>query len=298
MYKSIYITLIMVLSLASSANATSWSGDVDTNTSTWYIYRQSATAYFEYTDSVDGEISSIQITPGGRTMSSYASHYANVNFNDVRLKERTAAQEGIYSSEELINVKAEVGEDVDQTITKPAGSDIWTIKWNETWPVVLNTSRSIDYAGNNINDREYVGNNLDYMGANYLHNKEFSKNRRADLYLEKMNITVVATDEEILKANVIPTKSINYEIESHSTGIADLKHKLTAADRSTIISEGEERYEGVFDISRKIGVRTKYNETEVEKDWLSCCVGGYSNIDVADLGIWNESSVFEVSCHY
>ena len=293
MYKSVYIALIVMLSLFSCASATTWSGNVDTNTSSWYIHRQSATVSFEYTDSVDGEISTIQITPDGRTMSSYVSHYADVNFNDVRLRERTAAQEGIYSSEELIKVKEEAKEDVDLTITKPAGSDIWTIKWTEKWPVVLNASRRIDYAGLNINDREYVGNNLDYVGSNFRHNKEFSKERRADLLLERMNATILATNDSIILADFMPTKSIDYEIESHSTGIADLKHKITGTDRNTVVSEGEVRYEGAFDISRKIGVRTKYNETVEEKYWLSCCLGGYGDIDLVDLVDWNESAIFE-----
>jgi len=288
----------MLLTLIVPASAVSWSGNVDTNTSTWSIHRQSATVCFEYTSSVDGEITPTQVTPAGRTLSPYASNYGDVNFNDVRLRERTAAQEGIYSSEELINLKAEAYEDVNQTITKPAGSEIWTIKWNETWPVVLSASRSIDYAGNNINDREYLGNNLDYVGANYLHNKEFSKDRKADLYLEKMNATILATNETIILANFMPTKSIDYEIESHSTGIADLKHKITGTDRTTVISEGEEWYDGVFDISRKIGIHTKYNETAEEKDWLSCCVGGYGGIDPSDLGNWNESAVFSGACRF
>lgn len=288
------IRMILLISvIVSNASAASWSGNVDTNTSTWYIHRQSATASFEYTDSVDGEISTIQITPDGRTMSSYASHYADVNFNDVQLKERTAAQEGVYSSEELIKITAETKEDVNQIITKPAGSDIWTIKWTEEWPVILNASRSIDYAGLNINDRDYVGNNLDYAGTNYRHNKEFSKERRADLYLERMNATIIATNDSIISVDFMPTKSIDYEVESHSTGITDLKHKITGTDRITVVSEGEERYEGVFDISRKISIRTTYNETEEEKDWLSCCLDGYGDIDPADLGNWNESAVFE-----
>jgi len=299
MNKQTYIAIF--LSLVSIASAASWSGSVDTNTSSWSIHRQSATAYFEYTDSVEGTISSIQVTPAGRSLRPYISNYADVNFNDVRLRERTAAQEGVYSSEELIKIRAEAEKDVNLTITKPAGSDIWTIKWSESWPVVLNASRSIDYAGKNINHRDYVGNNLDYVGSNYLHNKEFSKDRRADLYLEKMNATILATDERIILAEFMPTKSIDYEIESHSTGIADLIHKFMGADRTTVISEGEERYEGVFDIRRKIGVQTKYDGPEEEKDWLSCCVGEifrYQDIEPIDSETCREVAFFGGTCRF
>ena len=290
------IILLVLLALCTpNTSAVSWTGDVVTNTTSWSISRESATICFDLDSSVEGEISPI-VGPGGRILDAYHSYYSDVDLNDVRLRERTAALEGQYSAEEVMHLRADAENAANLTATKPAGSNVWTVIWYETWPVTLNATRSIDYAGMGINDRDFAGNNFDYAGTNFLYNKEFSKDRMINLRLDRMNATVVATNDSIISANFMPTKSIDYEIESHSTGIADLEHKLTGADRNTIISKGEERYEGVFDIERKISLYTNYNETKIEKDWLSCCVGGFANIDPQDTESWNESAIFEGNC--
>lgn len=289
------LVLMLPLIFLSNTYAASWAGHVDTNTTSWSIDRDSATVGFNLGSFVEGDISPI-VGPGGRILGAYHSYYSDVDVNDVRLSERTAAFEGQYSSEEVMRLRAETLEAVNFTATKPAGSDVWTIAWYETWPVTLLSSKTIDYTGDGINDRDYAGNNLDYAGMSFLYNKEFSKDRKVNLQLDRMNVTVVATNDSIISANLLPTKSIDYEIESHSTGIADLEHKLTGTDRTTVISRGEERYMGVFDISRKIGVHTEYNDNENESDWLSCCFGGYDGIDPADLESWDEFIVFEGNC--
>lgn len=290
--RNIFVSLLFA-ALISSASAASWTGDVETNTTSWTITRNGATIGLDLDSFVEGEISPI-FGPGGRVLGSYYSYRSDIDVNDVKLRERTSAFEGLYSSEESKRLRSESENDVNLTITKPAGSNVWTIEWEENWPVTLNAIRSIDYAGNGINDRDLAGNYFDYAGTNFLYNTEFSKDRHVNLQLDRMNVTVVAMDDNLISVDLMPTKSIGYELESHSTGIADLKHKLTRDGRD-VVSEVYERYEGVFDIERKINLHSDYNETESEEDWLSCCFDGYGGINLADMTSWNASSVFEIN---
>lgn len=293
---------IMTLSLiAANVHAASWSGSVTTNTTSWSINRESATVGLNLDSSVEGEISPI-VGPGGRILSAYHSYYSNVDANDVRLSERTSALVGRYSAEEVMRLRAESEKAVNLTIIKPAEGN-WIITFIENWPVTLNASKTIDYTGEGINNRDFAGNNLDYAGMNFLYNQELSKDRVANLQLERMNATVVATNknETIISADFMPTKYLGYEITSHSTGIADLKYKQKSSEydfqRSdyVTVSEGMERYVGTYDIDQKIEMRSVYVNTEENTSWLSCCFGGYQDMDAKDT-TWIEPGVFDCTC--
>ena len=283
--------------LISSASGASYTFGVDnvTDGSSWWIHRQSGTIGFDFSGSVEGDIAPITVTPAGRVLSPYYSGMADLDANDVRLKERTAALEGTYSSDEIITLRAEAEADVNRTYTKPAGSEVWTITLEENWPVTLNASKTIDYLGKNINDRDCAGNNGDSVGANFLYNKELSRERTVALRLDRLNVTVVATNDTIISADVLPTRSTVYDITSHSTGIADLRYRQTDS-RGEVINLGEERYSGTYDINRKIEMEFVYTNETNKTDWLSCCVGGCSDIDPCDLASWGESRVFDCAC--
>jgi hypothetical protein len=285
------LTLLSLTALISLCSGVFWSGSVDnlTDGSSWSIYRYSDNFSFDLSSSVEGSIEAISVTPDGRIMSPYHQSYTDVVANDVLLKERTAALEGIYSSDEAINLDASVN-DVDVHIIKPNNSGIWTIKWEENWPVVLNTTRTVDYAGLGINDRECIGNDLDAVSSSFLFNQELSKEREAYMRLERMNTTVVATNDTIIRADFMPTRSTDYKLESHSTGIADLMYRQINAQRE-IASYDEERYSGTYDISRWILMRSNFTEYEDETDWLSCSIGGCLDVPECD-GVWNESRIF------
>ena len=51
---------------------------------------------------IEGKIKAFE-GPRGRVLSPYCSYFEDMNLNDVRLKERTAALEGNYSSSEHID---------------------------------------------------------------------------------------------------------------------------------------------------------------------------------------------------
>ena len=245
---------------------------------------------------MEGEISPIQVTPAGRVVSPHSSRYTDMKANDVRLLERTAALEGVYKSEEEVFLKANTSEDVIMTITKPAGSDIWTVEWFENWPVTLNASRSINYEGRGINDRDCAGNNLNGVSNNFLYNQEFSMDRVTNLQLDRMNATVKANNDTILQADFMPTISLDYNIRSHSTGIANLGYRQIDSSRS-VVNYGEESYYGTYDITRAIRMGSNFSNYTEEMDWLTCCFGGCSDIDSEPTSTWDESSVFDCVCN-
>ena len=126
---------------------------------------------------------------------------------------------------------------------KPAGSDVYTIDFYEKWPVKLNYSKSMNYSGKEINNREFVGNNHDYVGANFLYNHEFSEERSLNMSLERMNATILATDEAIDFSEVKATRDTQYRLQSHSTGIANFEWRQVGTE-DEILNAGDERYRG------------------------------------------------------
>ncbi len=289
--------LLLLVGLISSASAASWTFGVDnvTDGSSFCISRQSANLSFDISGSVEGDIAPIAVTPAGRILSPYYSGMADLDVNDVRLRERTAALEGTYSSEELISLKADATASVNRTYSKPAGSDVWTITLEENWPVRLNASRTVDYLGKMINDRDRAGNNGDSVGSSFLYNTDLSRERDVALKLERLNATVVATNDTIISADVFATRSTVYDTASHSTGIADLRYRQTDS-RGEATSLGEERYSGTYDITRRVEMELVYAIDDNETDWLSCCVGGCSDLDPCDLLPEGRAGVFDCVC--
>jgi len=246
---------------------------------------------FDLSGSAEGKIAPISVTPGGRVLSAHNSHYTKVKANDVQLEESTAAFEGTYRSEDKITLRAEAEKNVNITITKPSGSNVWTIDLEENWPVTIKASRIIDYSGKGINDRDCAANNFDRVGNDFLYNNEFSKARTTNLRLDRMNATVVATNDTIIRADFMPTKSLYYQIESHSTGIADLSYKQTNTERK-VMNVGEERYLGNYNINRSIGMKSNFSDYTVEQDWLSCCGSVSSELNPVNCQRWNPYEKF------
>jgi len=293
MHKLAYIT--MLLALISSAGAASWSGSVKTDSDSWSITRESSNLSFIYEQSVQGQIAPVDYR--GRTLSPYHSYYKDVNVNDVRLKERTAALLGSYSSEELLSLKSSINNSVNMTIVKPAGSDVYTIDFYEKWPVKLNYSKSMTYSGKEINNREFVGNNHDYVGANFLYNHEFSEERSLNMSLERMNATILATDEAIDFSEVKATRDTQYRLQTHSTGIANFKWQQVGTD-DEILNAGDERYVGTYDIVKNIRMKSRFDTIQKEDEWLPCCSGGFFSMNPVDqITLKSAKGIFDCTCY-
>jgi hypothetical protein len=233
----------------------------------------------------------------------------------VRLRERTNALEGSYKSTDEIKLQSTVYPDeIDILVDKPVGTDIYTIEYkNEKWPVFLKAIRTLTYSGQQINNRDFEGNNGDFVGANFLYNHEFSKEQRSVIWLQRLNATVLATNDSILLAEFKPTKYLGYLITARTTGIADLSYRLRDSQYDVkhqnypALIEGEERYYGAFDLARKIEMRSVFEKpndtTDEEADtwlptWLPCCIGGWDGMeqsDQSDFGT-NPKRLFDCTC--
>ena len=153
---------------------------------------------------------------------------------------------------------------------------IFTIQFVEEWPVVLKSSKTIKYSGSEINDREFAGNNLDFAGSNLLYNKELSKETNVGMLLRNMNATVFATNDNILSANFMPNKEMYYDTRTYTTGIADMKFRQTDSNYDfkhgtySALGVGDERYNGRYNITRSIHMKSDFQYNELEDDWQTC----------------------------
>lgn len=296
------LVFFAIVILVSNSGATYVETVLGTNTSSWYLYRQSQNIDFNYSSSVEGSISPVEFH--NRSLIPYHSDYEEITGNDIRLRGRTSALEGKFRSEDKMKLWSNDENVVNIYLTKPSGTNVFELTYFEEWPASLTTSRSMEYSGKQINDRDFEGNNRDFVGSNLLYNPALSVERRSVMWLEKMNATVLATNDAILGAEFMPTKYLGYLINARTTGIADLKYKQTSPQYDVkrrdypAINEGEERYYGTYDLSRKIEMRSKFeNSTPPQENWLPCLIGDCASVPFQTQYVKNGATLFDCSCH-
>ena len=202
--------MLLLAALMSFVSAESWTGQVITNNSSWQITRHSTNLTMDISGYVDGTISPVE--RGGRMLSPYAHYSKDVAANGADIKERTAAYQGKYTAQELLKMRSRISS-AGYELDKPAGTPIWTVEFYADWPVTINSSRSIDYIGRNINDREFIGNGEDIVGANFLYNIKLTKEQNFNFSSRSLNTTIIATDQQILRAELDEEKEIDYKLK-------------------------------------------------------------------------------------
>jgi hypothetical protein len=272
------IFMVVAAAITINGNAAYWVISVDTNSSHWSIDRQNSNINFDLSGSVDGKIS--QVDFHGRTLNPYQAYYAEVGTDDVHLRERTSALAGSYRSRDEINTQSNADNAIDIIVNKLIGTNVYTIDYYEKWPAFITSSRAIAYSGQQINDREFEGNNGDFVGANLLYNHELYKESRSVMLLQRMNATVLYTDDSILKAELEPTKYLGFRFIANTTGIADLRYKFRSPDYDAkhqnypALAEAEERYYGAYNLTRKIEMRSIFENYTLEEELPLCCTVG------------------------
>jgi hypothetical protein len=285
---------LLTAALIFAAQGATWSGTVKTDSNSWSISRESSNLSFIVEQSVQGNISPVSYRYG--TLSSYHSHYEDLMVNDVGIRERTSAMQGSFSSEEELSLKSHINNTVNMTIYKPSGTNVYTIDFYEKWPVNFTYVKSLKYTGKEINNLQFVGNNHDYVAANFLYNHEFSKEQNLNMSLERMNATLFATDEAINSSEVKATRDTQYRLQTHSTGIANFKWGQVDTDNE-IINAGDERFVGVYDIVKNIHMKARFDVHKKEDYWQPCCYGGYLTMNPLDqVGLKSARGVFDCSC--
>jgi hypothetical protein len=303
MVKKMQKTVIVMLLLAALigwASAEGWGGYVTTNTSSWQISRHSENITMDISGYVEGTVSPVECR--GRVLSPYAYYLKDVSLNGADIKERTAAYQGMYKAEDVFKLRSRISS-VGYELTKPAGTSVWTAEFYADWPVKMNSSRSIDYIGRNINDREYIGNGEDNVRESFLYNMKFTKEQHFNLSARSLNATIFATDDQILNAYLDENKDLDYGLDVHSTGIADLGFKQSSRSYQVEsgsyapLSESEERYVGDYHITRKLAMKSNYSINKEEADsWLPCCSNGWANMNPLDQVGHSAESVFDCTC--
>ncbi len=278
------------------------------------VLLRQANMSFEYTQSVQGTVSAVDYQ--GRSISPTVSSYQDLRANDVRMRGRTAALPGNYSSNESISLQAYTSDSFYVTLTKESGSPIVEIDFAEQWPVLLKSSKLVLYDGEQINDAEYFGNNLDYAGSSFLYSSQLAKESHAGMLLRRMNSTVIVTNstveagnlkESLTLAEFMPSMEMLYQLYAENNGTSELKHRLASSSYDfksgtyPAISEGVEWYTGNYTILRSLYTRSDYkksNDTEQEEDWYPCCFAGQSSADIISRSNpeKNADDVFDCSC--
>ena len=299
MQKIVYVMLLLA-ALVCCVSAESWSGYVATNTTSWQISRHSTNITADISGSVEGSVSPVDYR--GRILSPYAYYSKDAGTNNVVIRERTSARQGMYKSEELLKMQSNLSTAPGYEIDKPAGTSIWTVEFYADWPLFMSSGRIIDYFGRNINDREYISNGGDSVDTKFLYNMKLTKERDLNISTRNLNATILATDDAILSASLDEYKKIDYALKSHSTGIADLKFKqsgpnyMAGSGDYDPLSESEERYIGDYNITRKLKLSANHTRERLEDEWLPCCYGGWADLNPKDKTGHSAESVFDCTC--
>lgn len=287
------VCILLALS-AEMCLADSWWGILGTNTSSFAINRESTTFSMRSEEALQGQISSVKVTPQGRTISGYHSRYANIQDNDVMLKERTNARDGSLVYAEITEINASAENVVTNEIDKPAGQSQLIDKFMEQWPVVLVSDRYLRYSGAEINDRDFGGNNMDYVGTTYLYNTQLEQSRIYQAILQRLNLSVVASvkgglNDSIDSVEYLANKMTRYRVTSNSTGIAELKFGQASSEQLSMIrghinydNKGDLRYNGNVQLNAIYNSTLMYNEATFNDTWLNgICEGCEATRDMS-----------------
>ncbi|MBN1323294.1 MAG: hypothetical protein JW986_04745 [Methanotrichaceae archaeon] len=217
------------------------------------------------------------------------SRYTEMGFAEVGLKERISAVRGTLDTRESVSIKAVDDADPVAIIQKRSGNQDYYVAVNETWPVSISAERVIDYTGPGINEREVLFNNYDWVSSSYLYNTDLRMDRSCNMRLNDtwFLFAMNNTTKTILRDWFWPNKTMEYRLESQSEGLATLALSISK-DRRRIFERTDD-YAGNYQLSRRLNVEGKGNDTTEEEPWLECCPGALTPIKGS---LW--TCIFEV----
>lgn len=213
------------------------------------------------------------------------NRYGEIGLDGVRIKDRTSAANGSIFLNEKMDIKADDSNDVNFAANKPPGGNDWYVTVNETWPVRIDSYRSLDFKGRQINDKESFGNNFEYAGSSLLYGESLRKDTAATLILKDArfeavinetkninlsdkslpNITVIISDKFLPNLTLIMDQRLSFD------GQATLKYRHSQ-DRLPVL-EGEDYFWGVFTTERNINsTAIHYNSTDNDPEMMPCCL--------------------------
>ena len=272
---SILLSILLFISLLPPVHATSWYANIGS----WEIERQSETISFEQQDYCSGNITGIKATPQGRTVNGGHSRYIDIDLNDVAVKQRRSALQGEIKSEKYTRLSAEAEEPITREVLKPSGSAFYGFNFTEVWPVHLQSDEAVVYKGLEINDRDLSINNLDSVSASFLHATELTLIKRCSMDFSRVNISLLADNDDIVNVKFLPTKLMNYGIEAFSSGLTDLSYRQIAPDMVTTVNEGDQSFFGDYTLNATIsmGAINKKWDSDYQLEGCSYCPGAWED---------------------
>jgi hypothetical protein len=201
------------------------------------------------------------------------------------------------------------------------------LTWNEISMMRSHISwdKSVEYSGKGINNLErYLTSNpveslilfptdeQQYVNTNFLNNKELAKESKSSL---NAGIDLLSDDFVHMDELGFRTKTdLNYSLNSHSTGIADINYGKVEFQQQLIIpiilktkpgsmykveGESQERYVGDFDIAKNVHMSSNYERRCVSDNWIPCCAGGWSTMpQLYQAAVGKDTKgVFDCTCY-
>jgi hypothetical protein len=300
-----------------------------------FLYFETAEFKFNYSQNVEGGVSPVRSQD--RDLGSYAAIYKKYNpksalnpivGGNLEAEERTSALEGNYKSEESLGVTVNDGVILGWMIFPQNLAKLidYGLTWNELSMTQSHISwdKSTEYSGKGINNlecyltsnpREYLGSSNEkqqYVNTNFLYNKELTKESKSSL---NTGIDLLSDDFVYMDELGFRTKGdLNYSLNSHSSGIADINYGKVEFQQQPIIptilktkpgsmykveGEGQERYVGDFDISKNIQMSSSYERMVVSDNWIPCCAGGWNTMpQLYQAAIGKDTKgVFDCTCY-
>ena len=132
------------------------------------------------------------------------------------------------------------------------------------------SDEAVVYRGTEINDRDLSANNLDFVSSSFLYATELSGIKRSRMDFSRVNITLTADNDDVVKVEFLPNKNLNYSIEAFSSGMTDLSYRQTAPDMVTTINEGDQSFFGDYTLNATIEMGATNNKMEKNFQFEGC----------------------------
>lgn len=210
------------------------------------------------------------------------NRYGEIGLDEVRVRDRTSAANGSIFFNENMDIKADDSNDVTVAANKPPDVNDWYVTVNESWPVRIDSYRSLDFQGRQINDRESFGNNFENAGSSLLYAKSLRKDSAVTLILKDVKFEAIINDTNnaekslpnltfIISDKFLPNLTLILDQRLSFDGQATLEF-LHSKDRVPVIS-GEDYYRGTFTVERNINSTSFHdNSTDNDQEMMPCCL--------------------------
>lgn len=201
-------------------------------------------------------------------------------FSGIGLKDNTYTKKGRLIKSDNLALSSRVNWIyIDEAVTNK--SERYSVKINESIPVVLLEKSDIRYRGDGIYSRSNYVNNEDKIYTNYQANK-FSKT--TTLLSRYLNANIIADVTPVSVNEFIGRNfSTNFALSSESDKYARIAFK---SDKENI----DNVYLGSLTISNRISILHKFSKVEGEnEEWLDCCAL-YSDA-LNDSNLYNQAPI-------